>query len=100
MLLLGSAGFVVLSDFIWQSHCKTIIELSNGVVTVLLLVLYHWKQRPLPPVLKHMKSILPSSGITPSLHVVVKAVLNVPHQQLETMAMQRLTEPAVLQLLF
>lgn len=91
---------VVLSDFIWQVLRMRRVEVSNCVVSVLPLVLYHWKQTPWPPVHKLVKSVLPSSGIAQSHHVVVQAVPNVPHQQLETMARRRLTEPTFIQLLF
>lgn len=89
---------VVLLDFIGQVIGIRSVEVSNGVVAVLPFVLYHWKQTPGPSVLKRMKSVLSSSGITQSHHVVIQAVLNVPHQQLEAMARRWLTEPAVLQL--
>lgn len=93
------SAVVVLSDFIRQVLCMRSVEVSDGVVPVLLFVLDHWKQIPGPSVQELMKPVFSYSGITQSHHVVVQAVLNVPHQQLETVARRWLTEPAVLQLL-
>lgn len=92
------AAVVVSSDFIRQLLCARIVEVSNGVIAPLLSVFYHRKNWPF--VLKEVKPIFSPVGITQSPHVVVQAVLNVPHQQLKAMARRRLTKPAVLELLY
>lgn len=52
-----------------------------------------------PMILKLMKSKFSFNGITQSPHVVVQAVLDIPHQKPETVAGRGLTKATVLQLL-
>lgn len=94
---LGVRVVVVPPDFIRQAICMAHVEVSNGVIAAFLSVCDDWEQTFF--VVKLMKAILPPRRITPSHHVVVQAVLDVPHQQLQTMARRRLAEAAVLQLL-
>lgn len=90
-------GVVVPPDFIGQVLRAGRVEVSNGIIAVLLFVCDDWEQ--LLFVEELMKAVLPPRGITQSHHVVVEAALDVPHQQLQTVARRRLTEAAVLQLL-
>lgn len=93
----GVRAVVVLLHFIRQAICIVRVEVSNGVIAALLFVSDGWEQALI--VVKLMKAVLPQRGMTQSHHVVVQTVLDVPHQQLQTVAWRRSTEAAVLQLL-
>lgn len=93
----GVRVVVVLPDFIRQAICMARVEVSKGVVAVLLFVSDVREQTLF--VVKLMKAVLPQSGITPRHLVVVQAALDVPHQQLQTVARRRLAETTFLQLL-
>lgn len=88
---------VVLLDFVRQLICMGCVEVSNGVVAVLVFVSDDWEQ--VLRVVKLVETVLPQRGVAQGHHVVVQAVLDVPHQQLQTVARRWLAEAAVLQLL-
>lgn len=92
----GVWAVVVHLNFIRQAICMGWVKVSNGVVAVLRFVSDVWEQTIF--VEKLMKAVLPQRGVTPRHLVVVQAVLDVPHQQLQTVARRRLAKAALLQL--
>lgn len=85
---------VVLPDFQWEVIGLSVMQISNGKVTVLPRVLDHRQQRLRTSVHEWVKSILSFCWVTLSHHIVVQAPLNVPLQQHHPMARRGSTKSA------